>query len=93
MSRQYSNASHAEASAATCSGAVIFGRVTTKFGGSVPPLFSSSVVRNRSKVRKLRRFNSSLSGLIRMPIDGGRVPSCMPAATSAAARRACSSSS
>ena len=34
MSRQYSNASHADASAATCSGVVIFGSMTTKFGGS-----------------------------------------------------------
>ena len=38
MSRQYSKASHAEANAATCSGAVIFGSVTTKLGGRVPPL-------------------------------------------------------
>ena len=36
--RAYSNASHAAASAATCSGDVIFGSVTTKFGGSVPPV-------------------------------------------------------
>ena len=38
MSRQYSKASQADASAVTCSAAVIFGSVTTKFGGSLPPL-------------------------------------------------------
>ena len=72
--RQYSKASHAEASAATCSGAVIFGSVTTKFGGSTPSVRSSRRVRNRSKVRRLRRLSSSFSGLMRMPIDGGSVP-------------------
>jgi hypothetical protein len=67
--------------------------VTTKFGGSAPPVPSSSVVRKRSSVRKLRRFSSSLSGLIRIPIDGGSVPAFKPAATSAPASLACSSSS
>ena len=37
------------ASAVTCSGAVIFGSVTTKFGGSVPPLRSSSVRQERDR--------------------------------------------
>ena len=81
--RQSSSASQADASAATCSGAVIFGSVTTKFGGSTPPVRVEQ--RGQEEVERAqaaRACSSSLSGLMRMPMNGGSVPRGGAAATS-----------
>ena len=69
----FSSSSKRSARAETCSGIVIFGNVTTKFSGSWPSVFSNSVETKISSVRRLRSRNSSLKGLIRMPMNGGRV--------------------
>ncbi len=87
-----SNSSQAAASADTCSGAVIFGSVTTKSGGSTPPVPSSSVERNSSKVRRPRRFVSPRF-LMRMPMPGGSVPAFSAETACDAAVRAAASSS
>ncbi len=76
-----------------CSGIVTFGNITTKFSGILPFASLSKVVRNKSKVRSARSFNSSVNGLILMPIKGESVPSFIPLATSCAALTAVSSSS
>src|SRR5256885_1056602 len=68
-----------------CEGLVIFGSVTQKLSGNLPPLSSRSVETKRSSVRMLLARNSSLNGLIRMPMKGGRVPAAIPFATPIAA--------
>ena len=52
---------------------VIFGSVTTKPSGSLPPVACASVVRNRSSVRAERGNSSSEKVLMRMPMKGGSV--------------------
>ena len=66
-----SSSSNRSASAFACSGIVIFGRVTTKLSGSLPPLFSNKVETKISRVRILRARSSSLKGLIRIPRTAG----------------------
>jgi hypothetical protein len=89
----FSRRSRRAASVATCSGIVIFGNVTTKLSGKLPPLCSRRAETKISSVRKLRARNSSLNGLMRMPMNGGSVPSLLPFAVSSAAEAACPSSS
>ena len=69
-----SSASKAATSVATWAGAVIFGKVTTKFGGSAPP----SPVRKTSSVRSALPASSPLSDLMRMPTNGLSVPFFSP---------------
>ena len=59
-----------------------------KMSGRRPPVCSSSAVRKRSRVRRLRRCSSSVSGFRRMPINGGKDPAAIPLATSKAAATA-----
>jgi hypothetical protein len=89
----FSSKSKMSARAATCSGVVIFGCVTTKLSGSWPPVWSSKVETKISSVRILRARNSSLNGLMRMPMNGGSDPAAIPFATSRAADSAWPSSS
>ena len=72
---------------------MIFGRVTTKPGGSQPPVASTSVATKTSRVRRLRAASSFESVLMRMPMNGGSVPARAPSATARAADTACPSSS
>ena len=76
-----------------CCGMVTFGNITTKLSGNFPPVSFTKVLTNRSKVRNPRSFISSVNGLIRMPIKGESVFSCMPLATSLAVATAVASSS
>ena len=73
-----SSASKAATNADTCSGAVIFGSVTKKPGGSLLPRF----VRKMSSVRSALAASSPLSDLIRIPMKGLSVPVFNPLAHS-----------
>ena len=76
-----------------CSAIVTLGSVITKFSGSAPPVRSSSVPKKSSSVRAARPFHSSPSDLMRIPMNGGRMPSAIARAASPAARTATVSSS
>ena len=78
---------------ATCSGMVTFGNITIKLPGSLPLVFSNSVVKKISNVLTPRCFKSSVNGFIRMPINGEIVFSFIPMASSLAALMAVASSS
>ena len=82
-----SSASKMSARAETCAGITIFGSVMTKFSGNCPFVSLTNVVKKRSSVRILRLYNSSEKVLMRMPINGGRVPASKPLATSFAPKR------
>ena len=81
------------ASAATSSGRVTLGSVMQKFFGKSPRDFAASSVRKISRVRMLRSRSSSVKGLMRMPMNGGRSPAFIPVPTSFAADAAWPSSS
>ncbi len=75
----------------TCSMIVILGTVTIHPWG-IPPAFTSAVI-TMSSVLMLRRRSSSLSGLMRIPMNGGRIFSDMPRVNCDATTTAWSSSS
>ncbi len=83
-----SSCSKASMSALTCSGEVIFGRVTTKFCGSFP-----SALKKMSSVRSERAASSPAKLLMRMPMKGLSVPWSRPLAHCCAACAAWPSSS
>ena len=84
---------HSAATVETCSGVVTFGIVITKKGGRAPRVRPARVVTKTSSVRRLRPNSSPESGLMRIPMKGGREPPAIPPATSSAVRRAWPSSS
>jgi hypothetical protein len=59
----------------TCVGVTTLGSVTMKFCGSLPPVSSARRVRKMSRVRIERTLHSSEKVLMRMPMNGERMPS------------------
>jgi len=77
----------------TCVGVVTLGKVTMKLAGSLLPVCSARRERKMSSVRIARTLHSSENVLMRIPMNGERMLSRMPLATSSAAAMACPSSS